>query len=107
MPQKLNKKKPLRPAQSQDKQPGDEWKMKPEPDAEDPTHRPSGKLAGKVALITGGDSGIGRAVALLFAKEGADLAISYLNEHRDAKETKNQIESQGRECLLLPGDIGD
>ena len=65
-----------------------------------------GRLKNKVVLITGGDSGIGKAVAILFAKEGADIAISYLNEHRDARETRNNIEKQyGRKCLLLPGDI--
>jgi NAD(P)-dependent dehydrogenase (short-subunit alcohol dehydrogenase family) len=107
MPQKLNKPKPIRPAQTQRKQPGDEWKMRPQPVSEDTTRTASGKLAGKVAFITGGDSGIGRAVAVLFAKEGANIAISYLNEHRDAKETKRLVESEGQECLLLPGDIGD
>ena len=65
------------------------------------------RLSGKVALITGGDSGIGRAVAILFAKESADVAISYLDEHKDAKETQRQVEQEGRECLLLPGDIGE
>jgi NAD(P)-dependent dehydrogenase (short-subunit alcohol dehydrogenase family) len=107
MPQKLNKRKPQRPAQKQTRQPGLEWKMRPVPASEEPRYRASGKLDGRVAFITGGDSGIGRAVAILFAKEGADVAISYLNEHRDAKETKLQVEAEGRECLLLPGDIGD
>lgn len=81
--------------------------MRPKPVTEPPKNHFSGKLKGKVALITGGDSGIGRAVALLFANEGACVAISYLNEHRDAKETKRLVDETGGECLLLPGDIGD
>ncbi len=81
--------------------------MRPRPLAERREYRGSGKLRGKVALITGGDSGIGRAVAILFAKEGADVAISYLDEHKDARETQRQVEQEGRECLLLPGDVGD
>ena len=68
--------------------------------------RGSGKLDGRVALITGGDSGIGRAVAIAFAKEGADVAIVYLNEHEDARETQKQVEQEGRRCLLIPGDVG-
>ena len=71
-----------------------------------PTYKACGKLAGKKAIITGGDSGIGKAVALLFAKEGADVAIVYLDEHDDAGETKQLIEAEGRKCLLYPGDIG-
>ena len=81
--------------------------MRPKPVAEPPKNHFSGKLKGKVALITGGDSGIGRAVSVLFANEGACVAISYLNEHRDAKETKRLVDEIGGECLLLPGDIGD
>ena len=81
--------------------------MTPAPEAQDPTRRASGKLEGKVALITGGDSGIGRAVAILYAKEGADVCISYLNEHSDAEETKRQVEQAGRKCLIIPGDIGE
>lgn len=69
--------------------------------------RQRGKLTGKVALITGGDSGIGRAVAVTYAKEGADVAIVYLSEHEDAKETKRQVEQEGRKCILIAGDIGD
>jgi NAD(P)-dependent dehydrogenase (short-subunit alcohol dehydrogenase family) len=80
--------------------------MKPLPQSEDDSYRGSGKLTKKVALITGGDSGIGRAVAIYFAREGADVAIVYLNEHQDAKETKRQVEEEGRRCLLIPGDIG-
>lgn len=83
----------LQPAQSQNKQPGIEAEMTPKPKSDDSQYRGSGKLAGKVALITGADSGIGRAVAIAFAKEGADVAISYLNEHDDAKETKQLVEA--------------
>ena len=104
---KSGQKRKVRPAQKQRRQPGRESKMIPRPVAERREYRGSGKLRGKVALITGGDSGIGRAVAILFAKEGADVAISYLDEHKDAKETQRQVEQEGRECLLLPGDIGD
>jgi NAD(P)-dependent dehydrogenase (short-subunit alcohol dehydrogenase family) len=67
----------------------------------------TGKLKNKVAVITGGDSGIGRAVAVLFAKEGCDIVISYLNEHKDAEETRQKIADEGRKCLLIPGDIGE
>ena len=81
--------------------------MIPRPRAEDPDYRGSGKLQGKVALITGGDSGIGRAVAIAFAKEGADVAIGYLDEHQDAEETRRQVEEEGRRCLTIAGDIGD
>jgi len=94
------------PPQHQARQPGIESEMAPRPQAEDPQYRSSGKLHGKVALITGGDSGIGRAVALAFASEGADVAIVYLNEHGDAQETKEQIEAKGRRCLALAGDVG-
>lgn len=107
MPTKTAPKKRVRPPQEQQEQPGREWKMEPRPEAERPEYQASNKLRGKVAIITGGDSGIGRAVAVLFAKEGADIAISYLNEHRDAKETKKQVEEEGRSCLLFPGDVGD
>lgn len=97
----------LQPPQSQDQQPGKESEMTPKPKADDPQYRGSGKLEGKVALITGGDSGIGRAVAITFAKEGADVAIAYLNEHDDAKETKQLVEAQGRRAVAIAGDIGD
>jgi len=99
--------KKQRPAQRQHQQPGIESNMTPRPQAEDPSYRASGKLGGKVAFITGGDSGIGRAVAILFAKEGADIAISYLNEESDAQETLREIENEGRRCVLIPGDIGE
>lgn len=100
-------KKQQRPAQHQHQRPGIESGMTPRPRATDSDYRASGKLADKVAFITGGDSGIGRAVAILFAKEGADVAISYLNEEGDAQETLREIENEGRRCLLVPGDIGD
>jgi len=98
---------PLQPPQHQDRRPGREYEMTPRPQAEDPTYQGSGKLAGKVALITGGDSGIGRAVAIAFAKEGADVCVSYLEEQTDAEETKRQVQDEGRRCLLVAGDIGD
>jgi len=107
MPQKVQEKEVERPPQHQEQQPGMEYKLKPRPKAEDDSYRGSGKLEGKVALITGGDSGIGRAVAIAFAKEGADVAIVYLNEHRDAEETKSMVEKHEGSCLLLAGDVGD
>lgn len=97
----------LQPPQHQDQQPGLESQMTPQPKAEDSQYRGSGKLEGKVALITGGDSGIGRAVAIAFAKEGADVAIIYLNEHDDAKQTKQMVEEKGKRLLAIAGDIGD
>ena len=94
------------PPQHQDQQPGIEAEMTPKPQAEDKEYRGSGKLDGKVALITGGDSGIGRAAAIAFAVEGADISIVYLNEHQDAEETKRKVEEKGRRCLLIAGDVG-
>ncbi len=99
--------KPQQPPQKQDRQPGIESEMEPRPKAEDHSYRGSGKLRKKVALITGGDSGIGRAVAIAFAKEGADSVVVYLNEHQDAKETKGLVEKEGRRCVLIAGDVGD
>lgn len=85
--------------------PGDEHKMQPQPVYDNPDQKGCGKLKDKVALITGGDSGIGRAVAVLFAKEGADVAIVYLNEHEDARQTKESVEKYGRKCLTIAGDV--
>lgn len=93
------------PPQHQEIQPGLEYLMNPLPISNNPHYVGSGKLLDKVAIVTGGDSGIGRAVAIAFAKEGADLAISYLYEHEDAEATKRMVEYYGRRCLLIPGDL--
>ncbi|MFK3971516.1 SDR family oxidoreductase [Pseudomonas sp. NPDC087358] len=85
--------------------PGDQGRMVPYPDCGETSYKGSGRLTGKIALITGADSGIGRAVAIAFAREGADVAVSYLDEHEDAKETARWVEEAGRKCLLLPGDL--
>lgn len=103
----MSEKKNTMPAQTQDAQPGLEHKMYPQPDFEKDSHKGSGKLLNKVAIITGADSGIGRAIAVAFAKEGCDIALMYLNEHKDAKETQKQIEKFGRKCIPIAGDIGD
>jgi len=95
------------PEQHQNQQPGLNSKMNPKPIDQEPQYVSSNKLAGKVALVTGGDSGIGRAVAIAFAHEGADIAIVYSNEHEDAQETKAIIEGTGRKCLVYSGDIGE
>lgn len=95
------------PAQHQDHQPGSEAAMTPRPKAEMQNYKAGGKLKGKIAIVTGGDSGIGRAAAIGFAKEGANVVIAYLDEHEDAKETQRHIEAAGRECVLLAGDVGD
>ena len=94
-------------AQHQSIQPGMEYEMKPNPIFEDLNYIPSGKLKDKIVIISGGDSGIGRAVSILFAKEGANIVISYLNEHEDANYTKKIVESYGRKCILIPGDLRD
>ncbi|MBV9748086.1 MAG: SDR family oxidoreductase [Acetobacteraceae bacterium] len=95
------------PPQQQDAQPGREADMEPRPQSEMLHYRGAGKLAGKTALISGGDSGIGRAVAIGFAKEGADVAILYLNEHEDAQDTMRHIAEAGRMTVAISGDIGD
>jgi len=95
------------PPQHQNHQPGIESEMNPHPVSVDPNYKSAGKLAGKTAIITGGDSGIGKSVAIYFAKEGADVAILYLEEHQDAEETKGLVEAEGRKCLLFPGDAGN
>jgi NAD(P)-dependent dehydrogenase (short-subunit alcohol dehydrogenase family) len=102
----MPKEKKLQPPQQQ-QPPGKESEMQPKPKAEDAQYRGSGKLQDKVALITGGDSGIGRAVAIAFAKEGADVALVYLQEQEDAKETQDRVEKQGRRAVTIKGDITD
>lgn len=97
----------LAPEQAQNKQPGMEYLMNPRPMFNDPNYIGSGKLMNKVAIITGGDSGLGRAAAVAFAKEGANLVIPYYDEHEDANETKAYVEALGSKCLLLSGDIAD
>lgn len=94
------------PPQHQDHQPGTEAPMQPEPQTVDPNYKGSDKLKGKAVLITGGDSGIGKSAAIYFAKEGASVAIVYLEEHEDAEKTKEAIQAEGQECLLISGDIG-
>ena len=97
----------LAPEQSQEKQPGMEYLMKPRPIFDNPNYKGSNKLKDKVAIITGADSGLGKACAVAFVKEGAKVVIPYYNEHIDAEETKKYIENLGGECLLLAGDITD
>jgi NAD(P)-dependent dehydrogenase (short-subunit alcohol dehydrogenase family) len=94
------------PPQHQEKQPGIEAEMTPRPEDEARNYRASDKLRDKVALITGGDSGIGKSVAIHYAKEGADVAIAYLDEHEDAERVKKLVEAEGRRCVLIPGDLG-
>jgi len=94
------------PKQKQVQQPGLETLMNPEPESIKPSYKGSGKLEGKVAIVTGGDSGIGKSVVLHFAKEGADIVICYLEEEQDAENTKALVEKEGRKCKLIPGDVG-
>ncbi|WP_407297468.1 SDR family oxidoreductase [Stutzerimonas zhaodongensis] len=91
----------------QQPEPGKESEMNPRPEYQGEDYKAAGKLQGKAAIITGGDSGIGRSVAVLFAREGADVAILYLNQHQDAEETKRAVEAQGRKCLTFAGDVAD
>ena len=99
--------RPDSPPAQQQTPPGVLGKMTPKPDHGEDSYRGSGKLTGKAAVITGGDSGIGRAVAIAFAREGADVLISYLNEHEDAKDTAKYVEEAGRRCVLVAGDLAD
>src|SRR6187200_3596899 len=94
------------PVQTQEP-PGSTAEMRPRPDHGEESYRGSGRLEGKKAVITGADSGIGRAVAIAFAREGADVLISYLSEHEDARETAKYVEEAGRTCVLVAGDISD
>jgi len=103
----VKKYKILAPEQEQDKQPGNEYMMDPLPIFDNPSYKGSGKLKDKVAIITGGDSGLGRACAVAFVKEGAKVVICYYNEHEDALYTKKYLEKLGGECLLIAGDISN
>src|SRR5829696_4766370 len=94
------------PVQTQEP-PGSTAVMRPRPDHGEDSYRGSGRLEGKKAIITGADSGIGRAVALAYAREGADVLISYLNEHEDAEETRRLVEDAGRQAVVVPGDISE
>jgi NAD(P)-dependent dehydrogenase (short-subunit alcohol dehydrogenase family) len=98
---------PAFPPQHQDRQPGLESEMTPRPHSEAKSYKAAGKLAGKVAIVSGGDSGIGKAVAIAFAKEGADVAVLYKDEHGDAEQVKTLVEAEGRRCLAIAGDVGD
>ncbi len=107
MPSDYQDNQEARPGQVQDRQPGFESGMHPEPVVIRDDYRGSGRLEGKVALITGGDSGIGRSVAVHYAREGAAVAIAYLDEHEDAQETRRMVENEGVRCKLFPGDAAD
>jgi NAD(P)-dependent dehydrogenase (short-subunit alcohol dehydrogenase family) len=107
MNMKVSEAKQSIPPQHQNVQPGIESIMTPRPKALDANYKGSDKLLGLTAIITGGDSGIGRAVAVYYAREGADVVIVYLNEHDDAAETKRLVEAEGRQCLTIAGDIGE
>src|SRR4051812_45977727 len=107
MNMKTSPQKDINPPQHQSQQPGKEAQMHPQPVYIEPDYEGSNKLKEKVAVITGGDSGIGRAVAVAFAKEGADVVIAYLNEHEDADKTRGIIEACGRQCLTMAGDVGN
>lgn len=100
-----NPKKEVFPPQHQNEQPGKESWMEPRPQYDNPSYQPAGKLKDKVAVITGGDSGIGRAVAVAYAKEGADIVMIYLNQHEDAEETEQAVIKTGRRCLKISVDI--
>ncbi|MFG6146748.1 SDR family oxidoreductase [Halobacillus sp. B23F22_1] len=104
---RMNRQTQGQPGQQQENQPGVEPKMDPLPLQADDDYRSGNKLVNKIALITGGDSGIGRSVAIGYAKEGADVAISYLDEHEDAEYTKEKVEAEGRRAILIPGDVGE
>ncbi|UOQ44750.1 SDR family oxidoreductase [Halobacillus salinarum] len=104
---RMNRQTQGQTGEQQAKQPGKEAAMKTQPLHADEDYKSGNKLSGKVALITGGDSGIGRSVAIGYAKEGADVAISYLEEHEDAELTKEKVEAEGRRAILIPGDVGD
>src|SRR5688572_14173460 len=105
LPEIMEQKPNSFPPQQQEHQPGEEKQMTPQPEYINKDYKAGGKLQDKVALITGGDSGIGRAVSVHFAREGADVAIVYLDEQADAEDTRKLIENEGRRCLLLKGDV--
>lgn len=107
MPTKSHKPESV-PAQAQEKDShGKQTKMNPEPEVIRPGYKGSGKLQDKVAIITGGDSGIGRSIAVYFAREGAEIAVVYHENHKDAQDTRKLVEKEGKECLLIAGDVGD
>lgn len=99
--------KPKEFPQQDQSPPGEEQKMVPQPEVIKSDYKGSNRLKGKVAIITGGDSGIGRSAAVHYAREGADCSIIYLNEHKDAQKTKEMVEKEGQKCILISGDIGD